>query len=198
MALGSQSSIQSLLQNWSLAEATKIARIGIRFVRPKILTPNGLGHGSRTLAEAMQILQQQQGLRRHIAGIYIPHFWAVYLHDGRGAVTPKQARVLVWYKDRREDPRLQGGHTPERAHGIPRLTKQQFQRDRLAGRLVVAKKSGPTVGNPFFENSPGGGMYGFARMVGPLIAADFSSLVKSLLSAEGLLRKRAPVRVRLG
>jgi len=192
--------IHNRLASWPLFEATKVARIGIRYVRPRIATASTLGHGSQTLAASLSILTQQVGLRVSMAGIYIPHFWAVFVHDGRGPITPKEAKVLVWFRDREEDPRLQGGITPERAYRIPRLkmTPEEFKRARATGQIIVAKRSGPVAGNPFFSNSPGGGMHGFGRQVRPLIRADFEELIRSALEEAGVRKVVRPVRVRFG
>lgn len=119
------------------------------------------------------------------AVVYVPHYWAIYYHDGRGVV-PRRAlppgRYLVWYKDPALDPRLAGG-PPERAVDVRKLTKAEFQRDLLAGRLVVARRAGPTAGNPFFTKA----LSGFDAIIARRVTAEFARYVRTLLPRQ---RKR--------
>jgi hypothetical protein len=54
-------------------------------------------------------------------GLYIPHYWAVYIHDGRTrGFGPRRTTYLVWFTNPKDDPRLRGGY-PRRAREIRRL-----------------------------------------------------------------------------
>lgn len=106
-----------------------------------------------------------------VAALSVPHFWAKFLHDGRGPVRPQSASFLVWFRNVLDDPRLRGGRYPQRNSQVRHLTKQQWQfwlnENRLARArrvpepMIVTKYSGPVTGKPFFSNEPDGGMYGF-------------------------------------
>lgn len=138
---------------------------------------------SRQLARAMRfvVLTDSKG------ALFIPHYWAIYVHDGRGSFGPgskatpgKKARFLVWFRDPHDDPRLQHAMQVQRRVNVRRLTKDQFKfwlkqnkfaRDRgLPEPMVVhgwpnrpGAKVGPTPGKFFFGNEPGQGMAGFMQ-----------------------------------
>lgn len=170
--------------------------------------------------------QLRQGLRRRGGGksynLYVPHYWAVYNHDGRRAVSPTSATILVWFKDKRKDPRLFNGRSPERLSQARRLTKGEFykglneNRRRIAeykkrtGKkllsngeiqslnlpMIISRKAGPAKGDPFFSNGPGGGMSGFSKEVGDLAASETSRYVKETLSRAGLLKGKRKTTIR--
>lgn len=113
-----------------------------------------------------------------LARLEIPHYWAVYVHDGRGPFGARRARFLVWFRNPNNDPRLSGGLQPERYSQVRRLTKQQFQFWLNENRRAFDRGTIPPMivlrdpnfrplrhpGNPpthFFENFVGGGMHGF-------------------------------------
>lgn len=124
---------------------------------------------SRTLAAAMKP-HKITSLRGFLG---IPHYWAVYRHDGRLRVPvfPRLASFMVWFRSPKDDPRL-GGKFPERAADVRRLTSEEFrywmERNRDAYEVgapppmivtpVVYKPTRPT---DFFLNDGGGGMSGF-------------------------------------
>ena len=62
--------------------------------------------GSSTLRAAIRLIVNESEER---ADLFIPHYWAVYYHDGRGAFGPKTARKLVFFDDPNDDPRIKGG-----------------------------------------------------------------------------------------
>lgn len=110
---------------------------------------------SETLRAALKVV-----LTDKQAVLFIPHYWAIYVHDGRGAVTPKDAVWLVWFADPQDDPRIRGGY-PVRGSDVRRLTKAQWldglrrnQENELEGLdpyMIVRQYSGPARGTPFFE-----------------------------------------------
>jgi hypothetical protein len=84
------------------------------------------------------------------AAVEVPHYWAVYYHDGRGPVQPRSpgVRFLVWFKNPDDDPRNPSGTV--RAVDIRRLTEEEFQNALDAGQLVIAQEAGPAPAHPFF------------------------------------------------
>lgn len=132
---------------------------------------------SRTLAQYLrrQIIDDSPG--RVLGALSVPHYWAQYVHDGRGPATPQTASVLVWFRNPADDPRLAGGY-PIKVKDIKKLTGNQLREWREKNRLareqglpepmIVAKRS-PRIGDyvkgdPFFSNDPArGGMRGFPQ-----------------------------------
>lgn len=101
---------------------------------------------SRTLRDALKIVLTPTGFR-----LEVPHYWAKFFHDGRGAFGPGGGgkKLLVYYKNPAEDPRIQGGHPVQPAR---RLTKEEFYRDWGRRKLVVVPPGdtvGPQEGQPF-------------------------------------------------
>jgi len=112
--------------------------------------------GSRTLRAAIRLIINESEER---ADLFIPHYWAVYYHDGRGPVRPVNARKLVFFDDPRDDPRLRNGR-PVRESEVQRLTREQYQeglrrnaeRAARGGRpfMYVVDSVGPAAPRPFF------------------------------------------------
>lgn len=108
--------------------ARVLARAAIKVAR-RAIRPH-----SRTLAKAVKIEFRPDG-----AALVIPHYWALYVHDGRGAIA-KPSGFLIYYRNPAQDPRFAGRQTPERAREVRRLTSREF---REAGRLNrAARKRG--------------------------------------------------------
>lgn len=180
-----------------------LLRAGSRHVRPVIRSR------SRTLAAALQtMLEPNAGRSRSMAGrLFIPHYWAVYVHDGRGApVLPRAGSVMVWFRNPNNDPRLRGGRYPERASQVRRLTRTQFEfwlaENRLAIQrgvpppMIVTKRiNTPTQAYAFFDNRKG--MAGFVAQVPGIVAAEFSDHVLRMLDADGVSVVDETVTIRL-
>ncbi len=100
------------------------------------------------------------------ARLFIPHYWAIYQHDGRGVVLPRRATVLVYYADPADDPRLVDGY-PVRLSDIRRLSfadwaegwrrNREMEKSNPGGGpmqfMIVRDASGPTSpmkSYPFF------------------------------------------------
>lgn len=153
----------------------------IRFFRRLTETLGRLGNAkarpsipSRTLRRALVTIRvTDQQVKMHIT-----HYWARFVHDGRNAKTLGGNRFMAWYKNPREDPRLRGfgGQTPPRVTqllGLKQvLSREQFKRDRRAGKIVFSQHVSKVTGTPFFSNEAGGGMNKFVdeanRVAGPL------------------------------
>lgn len=90
-------------------------------------------------------------VRRDRVVIYSIYYWTRFVNDGRGVI---QARAggppLIYFKDPRKDPRIQGRY-PTGRDTVRRLTKQQFVQNKRAGNLVITRKVGPSVGERFLE-----------------------------------------------
>ncbi len=128
---------------------------------------------SQTLKDALTIdlfpIEQQ-------AVVGVPHYWAIYYHDGRGPINAKPGKFLVYFKDPANDPRIARGY-PERAADIIRLTKAQFYNSLRAGELIVTKHVGPSTPHPFFTR----GMDGFQDKVHPAARRFMSSVLADFI-----------------
>jgi len=69
--------------------------------------------------------------------LVVPQFWAAALHYGRGRVTPKNATVLVWFRDPKNDPRLFNGNSPIRKSEVRKLTKAEFRKWSGINRKII-------------------------------------------------------------
>ncbi len=152
---------------------------------------------SRTLADAMQV---RTGPRPGHADVFIPHYWAEFVHDGRRApVFPNPpVRAFVWFADPKDDPRLIGGKTPERVSQLRRLSlpKGEFRELIREGRLIIRTKiEKPTAPTRFFDNSAG--MKGFREVADRIAAVQVSDLVTGTLREQRLLNVSGKLRVRL-
>lgn len=112
--------------------------------------------GSSTLRAALRLIINESEMR---GDLFIPHYWAIWYHDGRGPVQPKTARKLVFFDDPANDPRLKGGR-PVRESQVKRLTKEQYQEGLRRNRLrppgsrpfmYVVDSVGPAAPRPFFD-----------------------------------------------
>ena len=168
--------------------AKELAQQAVSFVRPSI--------PSKTLRTALRAQVFSPG---H-SSAYIPHYWALYVHDGRGPFGPYRAKFLVWFRDPRNDPRLDNGHQVERFSQVKRLTKEQFafwlDQNRIAREagqpvpMIVTKfVKTPQQASKFFENEPGGGMAGFSRVANdvgtPMCRKHFLDFLKPILDLRG-------------
>jgi len=112
---------------------------------------------SQTLKDSLSIELVPQA---KTVTVGVPHYWAIYYHDGRGPIQAKPGHWLVYFKDPANDPRIARGY-PERAADIVRLTREQFYHSLKAGELIVTKRVGPAAPHPFFTR----GMDGFQDKV---------------------------------
>jgi len=175
----------------------RLLRLAERRARPKI--------PSRTLRRALRRLVLP-GATGGVEGVlFIPHYWAVFLHDGRRGFGSKPGAFLVFFRDIRDDPRVAGGF-PERASQIRRLTKREFdfwlernRRHLKAGGdpfevpMVVVRHVGPAQGAHFFTR----GMDGFlASQAAPVARNAFDAYVQEVVDRDRLTdRARAVLRL---
>jgi hypothetical protein len=133
---------------------------------------------SRTLRAALRIEREKD---RWFLGV--PHYWAVYYHDGRSAAAGVRCRWLIWYPNPANDPRHRGNY-PVRAQQILSLRDLGWSWERVledvrAGIAVMADlspRSGrPVRGKYFFIK----GMRRFFATGGKERIAAFKRLLKS-------------------
>jgi hypothetical protein len=164
----------------------RMGLFAIAYVRPKI--------PSKTLRRGLLFFPTSEVL----GYVYLPHYWALYVHDGRGPFRMPAGSVMCWFRDPSNDPRLRGfgGQTPPRKIQLPRLTKSQFEfwleenrraieRGDQPPMIVTKQINKPTKATPFFSNEPGGGMFGFSQRVFPvlhsIVRADFKDQLRDLM-----------------
>lgn len=165
---------------------------------------------SRTLREALTIVfkgsEDNADLDEDDVALYIPHYWALYLHDGRGPVSPRFKKFLVYYRNPRDDPRLADGY-PVRASQHKRLSENDFKEGLRKNRrnyqlgippfMYVVKddrgrprSTGPAAGYHWFDQS-----MGVIEKAHPKIMARFEKYIDSIVvSEESTATFRWPVR----
>lgn len=159
---------------------------------------------SRTLRNAMEIVLEADDLRDNEGALFIPHYWAEYLHDGRGPVQPRQAKFIVFFRRPQDDPRLSRGY-PIRVSDVRRLTKSEFDQGLARNRrnaelglpphMYVLKDergdpraAAPSEGTRWFERNEG-----VSSRVGPEILELFDELIER----ENVVTERSTARFRL-
>jgi hypothetical protein len=142
---------------------------------------------SQTLRDALAVRSTKFG-----AEIFIPHYWAVYYHDGRGPVRPVNGKFLVYFANIEDDPRVRGGKDyPVRVSQIRRLRldPDEFRRLVEEGKLIVKKSVGPTRPNRFFDKMAGRA----AKIVAATAKREFRAHLKLVL--KDVLRLKGTIRV---
>ena len=134
--------------------------------------------GSRTLRAAIRLIIDESEQR---ASLFVPHYWAIWYHDGRGSVSPVNARKLVFFDNHHDDPRLRGGKRPERETQVKRLTKEQYRAGLLVNRdrarrgqrpfMYVVDSVGPSRPRPFFDQHA----VGAAERADPVVLRTFEA-----------------------
>lgn len=157
---------------------TELGRSELRRVRETI--------DSRTLRAALTHIIEVSNARSRL---FIPHYWAVYYHDGRGSVHPRTAKKLVFFDDPGDDPRLRGGNR-ERYSGTRRLTEAEYRRGlRInqqryeAGRdpyMYVVDSTGPATPKPFFDRLARGA----ARRAAPVVERHLDDHIQEIVDRE--------------
>lgn len=164
----------------------------VAYARPRI--------HSKTLSNAIFSFVQSDTK----GGAQIPHYWAVYLNDGRGSFGPVSKKVLIYFRDPKDDPRLKGGVSPERYASVRSLTTAEFRfwagKNTLARRdgrpvpMIVRRRVGPMHGTGFFENNRG--MNGFVNIANGLAFPKAISFLRTLLGPLTTIQRFPNFRVR--
>lgn len=167
---------QALVNDFSRLFANMAAQRVRRFVE------------STTLRDALRV--ERVGGKWFVG---VPHYWAVYYHDGRRAAQSNRDNgFLVWYKNPQDDPR-HGGTFPVRASQLRSLKQAGISLERLradidSGRAVIARYSPRSrrrvAGKPFFKQ----GLTGFFRSgVRQLATAEFRKKLRAALPKEAFV-----------
>lgn len=141
---------------------------------------------SRTLSDSMFVADDPRSSGRIRSQLLIPHYWALYVHDGRGPFGPRNARYLCFFPDPKDDPRLRGGY-PVRDTDIRHLTAREFwnaidenraRRKRGEPPFMIVLKRMPNGENPrpFFTV----GLSNFGPDVWDMIRDAFPSYLEAL------------------
>lgn len=155
--------------------------------------------------------QLRKGMRRQVlisnavqaqGVLNVPHYWAIYKHDGRGTVTTNGATFLVWFPNPKDDPRLKNGQSPIHRADIKKLSdvisRERFLELKKSGKMIISKVSGPTdrgKANPFFSNKPGGGMAGFQDDFVRIARRETFDHMERFLRESGLKKKKIVVNL---
>lgn len=141
---------------------------------------------SATLRAALQLIISESAAR---ARIFVPHYWAVYLHDGHTGINPVNASKLVFFDDPANDPRRRGG-PPERYAQERRLTKEEYRRGlqinaERAKRgqrpfMYVVDSTGPLKGKPWFDEMAAGS----SARVGPAASRAFDRQMQEFIDSD--------------
>lgn len=146
---------------------------------------------SRTLRAAMELIVEENEAR---ARVFVPHYWAVYLHDGHNGINPRTATKLVFFDNPNDDPRRRGARKPERFSQERRLTAEEFRQglainaERAArGQrpfMYVVDSTRPVRGKPWFDRMAAGA----SRRVGRRAAQAFDREMQKLIDTDPSLR----------
>lgn len=185
----------------------KLGVEGLRKARPRI--------GSRTLRDALEFFVDDINEEIAEGMLNVPHFWAIYSHDGRRSFKHPLApnKKLVWYENRQDDPRLKNGHSPVNESDIRRLTPGEYReglrRNRIRRRngqqpfmivVPLREEDDPFVSGvgpeAFFDNKKG--MAGFTTKAKQQLKTQFPKHVLDLLRKDETLnvQDEAVLRIR--
>lgn len=124
----------------------QIGEQGVALART-YLRDNG---GSATLQDILSFIAESKGVGR----ITVPYFWAEYVHDGRGPIQAEPGRYIIFFPNKKDDPRTSGGTDyPLRPELARSLTSDEFtgfleenkqlRAASLPPKMVVVKSVGP-------------------------------------------------------
>lgn len=186
--------------------ARRLGEAGVRVARPRVRAV------SETLARSMSVGVARSSRRFRAndieARISIPHYWAVYAHDGRKPFS--KGRYMVFWKNPRNDPRrAPRGKTPPRRAALRSLSRAEFLRawsvrqnwidsggDPYDSPVIITKRiRKATPPTRFFENSAGGGMAGFPDVASRIAQREFSEYVKSRLGDSYRVKDATEIRL---
>ena len=158
--------------------------------------------GSSTLRAAVTLIVEAQlgADGSGTARIFVPHYWAEFYHDGREGFSAESGRLLVFFADPDDDPRLEGGY-PIRQADVRRLSREAFfaglaenEARAAAGAppfMFVLRSVGPAGAHPFFDQLA----VGAADRAGFFAGLAVDQLVQDNLDEEGPERATASVRL---
>lgn len=151
---------------------------------------------SRTLREAVELIVEPDGLAR----LFIPHFWAVYYHDGRPGFEAPGGKFLIYFANPDDDPRISDGY-PVTVDDVRHLTRDEYQdglerNEENAQRglppfMYVLRSVGPAGGHPFFDQLAEGA----AARMDQLARASLDTYVQDNADEEGPEKRTARIRL---
>lgn len=163
-----------------------LGRAAVKRVRPKIVSYKG--KPVRALQKALRAVVIDDTTLQ----LKIPHFWSVFVHEGRRIPVSSKFGVLIWFRDPKRDPRLDNGVTQVNESELRHLNAAEFKEARaenyeaqLQGRAppVIIIPAGlirrATPPSPFFGNEPGGGMFGFDKQADQIVQDEFQHFALS-------------------
>jgi hypothetical protein len=137
---------------------------------------------SRTLRDALEVRVEHTSSKTTTGIVHIPHYWAVYYHDGRRGFGPKKAKRLVFFKNPSRDPRIRGGR-PKRYADARRLTRGQFYAALEGNEIHIRRRVGPAAGKHFFTK----GMRGFLSQAREVAVPSLEKWILDGLREDGAL-----------
>ena len=120
----------------------------LRLADKALIVSRNAAKRSPTIANAMRVSYTKTAGQVNI-NIKIPFYWAKWYVYGRPAVTAKPGKKLVWFKDRREDPRIKGGYPARRRSDVRKLTEKEFYMYLSQRKIHKADRVGPWPGDYF-------------------------------------------------
>jgi len=153
--------------------------------------------GSSTLRAAARLVIDAQAGQ---AAIVIPHYWAVFYHDGRPGFEAPAGRSLVFFANPADDPRLDGGR-PVTLDDVRHLTPEEFRAGLDANEeaaaaggapfMFVLRAVGPAAPHPFFDQLAEGA----AGRMDPIALAALDAFVQEQVDAERPEKRTIDVRI---
>lgn len=137
----------------------RLTEVFLRAVGDSAKAESTLRMRSRTLQSALVVSTSLSPLRIRL---HLPHYWAIYHHEGRDAITFPPGKYMVFFPDIKDDPRVDGGASyPVTRADRRHLTREQFRyfsainrHRKAAGQdpiMVVTSRVGPAAARPFFR-----------------------------------------------
>jgi hypothetical protein len=146
---------------------------------------------SRTLRDALRLHIDTENFQ---VDVYLPHYWAIYEHDGRGPIDMAPGKYMIYFPDIRDDPRVDGGtnYPITSPRERRKLTKEEFvqfaEENKRRGKdnpiMVVASHVGPSAGTYFFTRA-GDSLVESIGGLDALVSAESQSFLWSELSGLG-------------
>lgn len=136
-----------------------------------------------------------------------PEYWAVYLHDGRGPVSPRNAPKLIFFDNPDDDPRIRptpSGY-PTKESEVRRLSTAEYREGLRQNRIRRAQGARPymyvldavggAAGFKWLEEGSAGspGMRGFLAQQSPAIVRRF----RDYMRREVIVNESSTARLRL-
>jgi hypothetical protein len=144
----------------------KIGRRLLELAEPRVMSV------SKMLADSLDYFVEMDVGQTYVE---VPHYWALYLHDGRNPFEPRRSRksdgkkiqFLVWFADPKDDPRLAGGY-PVRADDIKQLSQEDFARCLQINTERHAAGQAPFMFMTRFWPTPTPGTFFFTQGCAPI------------------------------